>query len=115
MAARAAVRDAGRAMGLPYSFCDQIAKMIPFNLNISDSLKKVPELKQTYNENPDAKKLLDAARRLEGVARHASVHACGTVISEKPLTEYVPLQFAPQDKNTIITQFEMHTLKIWVF
>lgn len=111
MAARAAVRDAGRAMGLPYSFCDQIAKMIPFNLNILDSLKKVPELKQIYNENPDAKKLLDAARRLEGVARHASVHACGTVISEKPLTEYVPLQFAPQDKNTIITQFEMHTIE----
>jgi len=111
MAARAAVRDAGRAMGLPYSFCDQIAKMIPFNLNISDSLKKVSELKQMYDQNPDVKKLLDAARRLEGVARHASVHACGTVISEKPLTEYVPLQYAPQNKNTIITQFEMHTIE----
>ncbi|MCX7589928.1 MAG: DNA polymerase III subunit alpha [Patescibacteria group bacterium] len=111
MAARAAVRDAGRAMGLPYAFCDQIAKLIPFNFNLDDAVKKVDELKNLYETNPDAKKLLDTAKKLEGVARHASVHACGTVISEKPLTEYVPLQYAPQDKNTIVTQFEMHAIE----
>ncbi|MCS6789085.1 MAG: DNA polymerase III subunit alpha [Patescibacteria group bacterium] len=111
MAARAAVRDAGRAMGLPYAFCDQIAKLIPFNFNLNDAVKKVDELKNLYETNPDAKKLLDTAKKLEGVARHASVHACGTVISEKPLTEYVPLQYAPQDKNTIVTQFEMHAIE----
>ncbi|MGB9609106.1 MAG: DNA polymerase III subunit alpha, partial [Minisyncoccia bacterium] len=111
MAARAAVRDAGRAMGLPYSFCDQIAKLIPFNFTLDEAIKKVDDLTALYNQNPDAKKLLDTAKKLEGVARHASVHACGTVISEKPLTEYVPLQYAPQDKNTIITQFEMHAIE----
>lgn len=111
MAARAAIRDAGRAMGLPYSFCDQIAKLIPFNFNLKDAIQKIDDLKNLYNNNPDAKKLLDTAKKLEGVARHASVHACGIVISEKSLIEYVPLQYAPQDKNTIITQFEMHTIE----
>jgi DNA polymerase-3 subunit alpha len=111
MAARAAVRDAGRAMGLTYAFCDQIAKLIPFNLNIEESLTKVAELRELYEKNGDAKKLLDAAGHLEGVARHASVHACGTVISRKPLIEYLPLQFAPQDKLNIITQFDMYSVE----
>lgn len=111
MAARAAVRDAGRAMGLSYSFCDQIAKLIPFNMKLEESLEKVAELKQLYDGNDDAKRVLDAARHLEGVARHASVHACGTVISKNPLINYVPLQFAPQDKTNIITQFEMHAIE----
>lgn len=111
MAARAAVRDAGRAMGLSYSFCDQIAKLIPFNFKLKDAIKNVPELGELYEKNGDAKKLLEAAKHLEGVARHASVHACGTVISKEPLVEYVPLQFAPQDKANIITQFEMHAIE----
>ena len=111
MAARAAIRDAGRAMGLTYAFCDQIAKLIPFNLHLNDALEKVPELGELYEKNADAKKLLDTARHLEGVARHASVHACGTVISERPLVEHLPLQFAPQDKTNIITQFEMHSVE----
>ncbi len=111
MAARAAIRDAGRAMGLTYSFCDQIAKLIPFSMNLKESIEKVPELAEFYEKNEEAKKLLEAASHLEGVARHASVHACGTVITEKPLTEYVPLQLAPQDKNSIITQFEMHSIE----
>jgi DNA polymerase-3 subunit alpha len=111
MAARAAIRDAGRAMGLAYSFCDQIAKLIPFNLGIKDSIEKVPEIKEFYDTNADAKRLLETARHLEGVARHASVHACGTVISKEPLTNHVPLQFAPQDKERIITQFEMHSVE----
>jgi DNA polymerase-3 subunit alpha len=111
MAARAAVRDAGRAMGLPYAFCDKIAKLIPFNKSIEEAIKITPELNTLYKENEDTKKLLDTAKRLEGVARHASVHACGVVISENSLVEYLPLQYAPQDKNTIVTQFEMHSIE----
>ncbi|MBI2033534.1 MAG: DNA polymerase III subunit alpha [Candidatus Liptonbacteria bacterium] len=111
MAARAAIRDAGRSMGLSYGFCDRLAKLIPFNLKLEEAVQKVPELKELYDNNADAKKILDAAKRLEGVARHASVHACGTVISKEPLVNYVPLQFAPQDKFNIITQFEMHSIE----
>ena len=118
MAARAAVRDAGRAMGLSYGFCDQIAKLIPFNPTqgmkegwLDQCLNEVVELKNLYQSNPDAKKVIDAAKHLEGVARHASVHACGTVISKKPLTDYLPIQYAPQDENVIITQFEMHSVE----
>ncbi len=110
MAARAATRDAGRALGFSYGFCDKIAKMIPFNSSLKDALE-IPELKNEYKEDPDVRKLIDAAFHLEGVARHVSVHACGTVISENPLTEYPPPQFAPQDPDTIITHFEMHTIE----
>ena len=117
MAARAAIRDAGRAMGYSYAFCDQIAKLIPFNPTqgmkegwLDECLKKVAELKALYDSNPEAKKLIDTARHLEGVARHASVHACGTVIAKEPLMERVPLQFAPQEKDIIITQFEMNAI-----
>lgn len=108
MAARAAVRDVGRALGISYGFCDQLAKLIPINESLEDSLKNVAELKDMYEKNPDAKRIIDAAKHMEGVARHASVHACGTVISELPLTEYLPLQRAPQDEHVIVTQFEMH-------
>ena len=111
MAARAAIRDAGRALGQPYGLCDQLAKLIPFNEKLEEALKKVPELNELYKNNPDAKKIIDAAKHLEGVARHASVHACGLVISKEPLTDYVPLQRAPQDPNIIITQFEMHSIE----
>jgi DNA polymerase-3 subunit alpha len=117
MAARAAIRDAGRAMGYTYGFCDQIAKLIPFNPTqgmkegwLDECLKKVAELRALYETNAEAKKLIDAARHLEGVARHASVHACGTVIAKEPLMERVPLQFSPQEKDIIITQFEMHAI-----
>lgn len=118
MAARAAIRDAGRAMGFSYAFCDQIAKLIPFNPTqgmkegwLDECLRKVQELKALYDANPEAKRLIDTARHLEGVARHASVHACGTVIAKEPLMERVPLQFAPQEKDTIITQFEGHAVE----
>lgn len=118
MAARAAIRDAGRALGMPYSLCDQLSKMIPFNPTqgmksgwLDKSLQKVAEFKEIYKTNPDAKKIIDAARHLEGVARHASVHACGIVISKDTLTNFVPLQRAPQNPNIIITQFEMHSIE----
>jgi len=111
MAARAAVRDTGRALGMAYSFCDRLAKLIPFNQNLDKSLETISQLKQLYASDADTKKIIDAARRLEGVARHASVHACGVVIGDRPLAEYLPLQFAPQDEKTIITQFEMHAVE----
>lgn len=111
MAAKAAIRDAGRAMGLSYGFCDQLAKLIPFQMNLKEAMENVPELKDIYNKDKDAKRLLDAASHLEGVARHASVHACGTVISRDPLVDVVPLQLAPQDRNNTITQFEMHAIE----
>jgi len=114
MMGRAAVRDAGRAMGLAYSFCDQIAKLIPFTappMPLIKALETVPELKNLYEINADAKKVLDAAKKLEGTARHASVHACGVVISPEPLTNFLPLQHAPQNPNITITQFEMHSVE----
>jgi len=118
MAARAAIRDAGRALGLPYAFCDQLAKLIPFGPNqetkvgwLDKCLQEVEELKSIYQTNPDAKKVIDAARHLEGVARHASIHAAGIVISKEPLTNYVPLQRAPQNENNVITQFDMYSIE----
>lgn len=108
MAARGAIRDAGRALGLSYVFCDQISKLVPPGpgINLTDSLVLVEELKLMYATNPDAKKLIDAAKKLEGVARHASVHACGIIIAPEPLTNVVALQRSPQNENAVITQFE---------
>ncbi|GBD34028.1 DNA polymerase III subunit alpha [bacterium HR34] len=107
MAARAVVRDVGRALGYEYSYCDKIAKMIPQGFSLKDCLEKIKEFKQLYQEDEKAKNLIDNAFKLEGVARHASVHACGVVISKDPLTELIPLQTAPQQENVIITQYEM--------
>jgi len=110
MMARAAVRDVTRAMGYPYSLGDQIAKLIPFNTPLKKALAEIPELKELYDKNQDTKKIIDTAIKLEGTARHASVHACGVVISPKPLTNFIPLQRAPGETN-IITQFEMHSIE----
>lgn len=115
MAARAAVRDAGRALNLSYGFCDQIAKMIPFGKTLKEALALNHELKDSYNANPDTKRLIGAASKLEGVARHASVHACGVVITKESLSESVPLQYATrgqgQSEKTIVTQYEMHAVE----
>ncbi|QQG46637.1 MAG: DNA polymerase III subunit alpha [Candidatus Niyogibacteria bacterium] len=115
MAARAAIRDAGRALNLSYAFCDTLAKMIAFGKNLTESLENNAELKNSYETDPDAKRLIDAARKLEGVARHASVHACGTVITKEPLVNTVPLQYAARGKDTnektIVTQYEMHAIE----
>ena len=113
MAPRAAVRDAGRAMGLPYALCDRIAKLIPFIPNqgketLDKYVEKTPELKQLYMSDPQIKELIDVATRLDGVARHASVHAAGVVVSKEPLTKYLALQRAPQYENITITQLDMH-------
>jgi len=106
MAARASIRDTGRALGYSYGFCDKIAKLIPFQSSIDEALNSVDELKERYDSEDDVKKLIDSAKKLEGVVRHASVHACGVVISPEPLPNYVPLQRAPKGEDTVITQFE---------
>jgi len=111
MAARAVVRDVGRALNYTYSYCDQIAKMIPFGLTLDQTLASVEEFRQTYLTDSRAKKLVDFARKLEGCARHASTHACGVVISDTPLDEIVPLQHPTQDEKNIVTQYEMYSIE----
>ncbi len=93
MQARAAIRDVGRVMGLPYSDVDKIAKLIPGtpDMTLSESLKIEPQLLQLYQQEEKTANLINTARVLEGLSRHASIHAAGVVISDKPLTEYVPL------------------------
>ncbi len=111
MAARAVIRDVGRALSYTYSYCDQIAKMIPFGLTLDETLAKVSEFRQIYTQDVQSKKLIDFARKLEGVARHASTHACGVVISKTPLENIVPLQHPTQDDKNIVTQYEMHSIE----
>ncbi len=112
MAARAAIRDAGRVLDLTYAFCDKVAKLIPMFTTINEALKIIPELNEVYDTDPDGKKLLNAARKLEGVARHASTHACGVVITDEPLDHYVPLQYASQsDNQAVITQYDLHSVE----
>jgi DNA polymerase-3 subunit alpha len=111
MAARAVVRDVGRALGYPYLYCDQIAKMIPFGLTLDQTLAKVEEFRQIYLTDQKAQKLIDFARKLEGCARHVSTHACGVVISKEPLENIVPLQHPSQNDATIVTQYEMRAIE----
>lgn len=111
MASRAAVRDVGRALGFPYIFCDKIAKLIPFGLSLTEARTTVPELRQLSSEDPQVHRLLTTAHKLEGVARHASIHAAGVVLTPQPLTEYVPLQRASANDETIVTQYEMHAVE----
>lgn len=109
MAARAAVRDAGRVLGVEYSYCDRLAKMIPSFTKLQKALETSRELMQEYNANPDAKKIIQAALRLEGIARHASVHACGVVITKDPVVAYSPLQLMAGRRGSteqiVVTQY----------
>lgn len=116
MKARAAVRDVGRALGIAYSKCDKIAKMIPlgkqgFNMTFERALKITPELADVYKKDSETKKIIDIALKLEGSARHASVHAAGIVITPTELTDYTPLQREP-DGEKIITQYDMYALDV---
>lgn len=110
MAARAAIRDVGRALDIPYGEVDIIAKMIPMQIgmNIQKAMELNPELKIKYEEDDKARELIDTAMLLEGMPRHASTHAAGVLISKDPVTEYVPLQ--KNDEN-VTTQFPMGTLE----
>jgi len=111
MAARAAIRDVGRALNYPYGLCDKLAKMIPMFSKIREAVSEIGELKEIYKNDEAARRIIDYAKRLEGVARHASTHACGVVITKEPLTEYVPLQYASSSDRTIISQFSLHPVE----
>ncbi len=117
MAARAAIRDAGRVLGVEYSYCDKLAKMIPALTNLKKALKNSSELIGEYNANENARKIIDSALRLEGVARHASVHACGVVITHKPVVEYSPLQYITGKEGNnagIVTQYSSSSKSSYV-
>ncbi len=114
MEARGSVRDTGRALGMPYSGPDRISKMIPpgwqgHAMTIDNALSQSYDLKHAYDTEPETKRLLDLAKKIEGVVRHASVHAAGVVIADKPLTEYVPLQREPNG-DKVVTQYDMYTV-----
>ena len=111
MAARGVIRDVGRVMDLPYGFVDSIAKMVPQELNITleKALKQSPDLRGSYEKDERVKKLIDMSLRLEGLPRHASVHAAGVVICSEPAEDLVPLARA-QDGSTT-TQFPMTTIE----
>ncbi|MFH1523168.1 MAG: DNA polymerase III subunit alpha [Patescibacteria group bacterium] len=111
MAARAAVRDVGRVLDYPYDYCDRLAKMIPMFSKIDQAINLVGELKELYNREEAARKILDHARKLEGVARHASTHACGVVITKDPLTNHVPLQYASSSDRSIVSQYSLHPIE----
>jgi len=113
MMARGSVRDVTRVLGLPYEFGDKLAKMIPFGsqgfpMTIDKALEINYELKNEYDKNPNAKRVLDLARKIEGCARHSSIHAAGILISPTKITDFVPLQRDPSRRKKI-TQFEMHS------
>ena len=107
MAAKAAIKDVGRAMDIPYIDVDRIAKMIPTQLNITidQALKDAPQLAEAYEKNPQIRELIDTAKKLEGLVRNSGVHAAGVVISPRPLTELVPLHKTKNDE--IVTAFDM--------
>ncbi|MFC1571361.1 DNA polymerase III subunit alpha [Candidatus Margulisiibacteriota bacterium] len=111
MAARGAIRDVGRVQRVPLAQVDKIAKMVPFapDMTLDKALGSVKDLRGLYEKDATVKNLLDTAKKLEGLSRHASVHAAGVVISEKPLTEYVPLQKLAE--NSVVTQFPMGDLE----
>jgi len=110
MAARAAIRDVGRVMGLPYTYCDKVAKMIPMFTSLDEATKKIPELQEVMVD-PDGKRLIEIAKKLEGCARHASTHACGVVVTPGSMNDYIPRQRSNQDENEIVTQYEMHAVE----
>ena len=111
MAARAAFRDVGRVLGYSYDYCDKIAKMIPMFSKIKDALENVEELREIYQKDEYARKALDYSRKIEGVARHASTHACGVLITKDPLINYTPLQYASSSDRSIVSQYSLHPVE----
>jgi DNA polymerase III subunit alpha len=115
MAARASVRDVGRVLGFSYSMCDQVAKLVPqgaqgFPMTLERALKEEPDLKKLYDSNEDVKRLLDLAQKVEGCARHTSIHAAGVVISPTPLTDFAPIQRETGGER-ILTQYSMYDIE----
>jgi len=111
MAAKMVIRDVGRALDLPYSFCDKVAKMIPneLKMNIEKALLINPDLKRLYDEDEEAKKLIDLSRRLEGLPRHTSIHAAGVFISKREVDRYVPV--STSSDGAVTTQYTMETIE----
>jgi DNA polymerase-3 subunit alpha len=114
LASRAAIKDVGRALEMPYADVDRISKLIPppvrgRNVSITQALEQVPELRREIETNPQVKELIEIARRLEGCARHSSVHAAGVVISPEPLLELIPI--AVSSKEELTTQYVMADLE----
>src|SRR5450432_2890563 len=111
MAAKAAIKDVGRAMDIPYADVDRIAKMVPTTLNIklAQALTDSPAIKLAYESEPQVKQLMDTALRLEGLVRNAGVHEAGVVISPRPLTDLVPLHKTKNDE--IVTAFDMTAIE----
>jgi len=116
MMARGSVRDVARALNFSYTVGDTIAKMIPmgaqgFPMTIDRAMKENPDLKKLYESDADSKTIIDMAKKIEGCARHISVHAAGVVIAPKPLTDYTPLQYDTKGENKIITQYDMYSIE----
>jgi DNA polymerase-3 subunit alpha len=115
MLARGSVRDVGRALGFPYGMIDEIAKLVPlgsqgFPMTLERALGESPELKKKYDTDQNVRRVIDLARRIEGCARHVSIHAAGTVISPTALTDFTPLQIDTRE-GKVITQYEMHAVE----
>ncbi len=110
MAAKGAIRDVGRALGMPYQSVDAVAKKIPFALGmtIEKALKESKDLNAMYHSDRQVKDLIDTAQKIEGMPRHASTHAAGVVITDLPVVDYVPLQ---KTEEMIVTQYPMTTLE----
>lgn len=111
MAARMAVRDVGRVLAMSYSEVDLIAKLIPQGSSLEDALKDTRELRDLYTSDAKVKRCIDIAKRLEGVVRHASMHAAGVVISKDTLTDYCPLQSATKGDISTVTQYSMNPIE----
>ncbi len=107
MKARAVIRDICRVLGVPLSEADRLAKLVPFSLDMTldKALDSEPELKQAYKQNEVTRKVIDIGKKLEGLTRHASVHAAGVVIADEPLTNFIPL-YKAAGSDDIVTQFE---------
>ena len=110
MAARGSIRDVGRAMAIPYTKVDSVAKLVPMELNITldRALNISHDLKNLYDSDPQVKELIDMAKKLEGMPRNASTHAAGVVITDRPVCKYVPLA---KNNDAVVTQFTMTTLE----
>ncbi|KKW43507.1 MAG: polymerase III, alpha subunit protein [Parcubacteria group bacterium GW2011_GWB1_57_6] len=115
MMARAAVRDVARALGHSYNTGDRIAKLIPigsqgFPMTIDRALELEPDLKLLYDEDEDAREIIDLAKRIEGCVRHVGVHAAGVVVAPTPLIEWAPIQPDPKGTGKLITQYDMYSI-----
>ncbi len=111
MAGRAAIRDSGRVLDFNYNYCDKLAKMIPMLMPLKKAVEEVAELREAYKNEVDAKKILDTALKLEGVARHASTHACAVLITKDPVVNNSPMQRASSGDQTIVSQYSMKPIE----